>query len=368
MMWGKYQRRQSRQLKVGKVAIGGDAPIVVQSMNNVPSWDVEANLAQIGRLAAAGCELTRIAVPDEAAAAALAKIKERSQLPIVADIHFNAKLALLALEAGADALRINPGNIRDTEGLKAIAKAARQRGIPIRVGVNSGSLSPAIRDRFGGVNAEALAAQTLEACALLEKEDFNDICLSMKASEPLLCIETYRLLAEARDYPFHLGVTEAGTEKEGVVRSAVGIGTLLAEGIGDTIRVSLTAEPEKEVVAAYQILKALNLRQYGVRLISCPTCGRTEVALEKLAKAVEERLAGISEPIRVAVMGCPVNGPGEARAADCGIAGGRGEFLIFRKGEVLRKVAESEALAALEEEIEVARKAYREEHHGEKLG
>jgi (E)-4-hydroxy-3-methylbut-2-enyl-diphosphate synthase len=346
------KRHQTRTVRVGPLVIGGQAPVVVQSMNSTDTRDVAATLAQIVRMHEAGCELTRVAVPDQEAAGALAAIRRRSPIPIVADIHFDYRLALAAIQAGADKIRINPGNIGGPERLAEVARAARQRGVPIRVGVNSGSLSQAMIDRHGGVNAESMVASALEAVSLLEAADFQEMVISIKASDPLLTIETYRRLAEQTDYPLHVGVTEAGTLREGIIRSAVGIGTLLAEGIGDTLRVSLTADPVEEVRAAWSILNALDLRLRGARLISCPTCGRTEVDLQTVAEAVEKRLAAIKAPIRVAVMGCAVNGPGEARNADIGLAGGRGEFLIFRQGKILRKVSEQEAVDSLMLEVE----------------
>ncbi|MGI6580001.1 MAG: flavodoxin-dependent (E)-4-hydroxy-3-methylbut-2-enyl-diphosphate synthase [Saccharofermentanales bacterium] len=353
-----FLRKNTKKLWLKDVAIGGNAPIVVQSMNNTDTRDIEATLAQIEDLAAAGCEVTRVAVPDLAAAAALKTIVERSPLPVIADIHFQARLALQALTNGVAGLRINPGNIGSEQGVKEIALKALEKGIPIRVGVNSGSLDPAIRDEMGGVNADSMVASVLKFCKMLEQYDFHDICVSIKASDPKLTIDSYRKLSREVDYPLHLGVTEAGTPREGIVRSAVGIGTLLAEGIGDTIRVSLTADPVLEVETAYSILKALGLRSKGALLISCPTCGRTEVDLQILAEQVETLLAEIKEPIKVAVMGCPVNGPGEAREADCGIAGGRNIYLIFRNGEIVEKVNQKDALIALKREIEIARKKY----------
>ncbi|HBP38641.1 MAG TPA: 4-hydroxy-3-methylbut-2-en-1-yl diphosphate synthase, partial [Clostridiales bacterium] len=307
------KRHITRTVQVGPVLIGGQAPVSVQSMNNTDTRDIAATKAQIARLAEAGCDITRVAVPDLEAAEALAEIRRGSPLPIVADIHFDYRLALAAIQAGADKIRINPGNIGDSDRIRQIARAARERGIPIRVGVNSGSLSREMISRFGGVNAESMVASALEAVARLEAVHFEDLVISIKASDPLLTIETYRLLAERTDYPLHVGVTEAGTSYEGIIRSVVGIGTLLAEGIGDTLRVSLTADPAEEVRAAFSLLKALGLRQRGPELISCPTCGRTEVDLQRIAEAVEKRLQSCTCPIRVAVMGCAVNGPGEAR-------------------------------------------------------
>jgi (E)-4-hydroxy-3-methylbut-2-enyl-diphosphate synthase len=346
-----FERKMTRAVRVADLVIGGGAPVVVQSMNSTDTRDVEATLRQIEALHEAGCDLTRLAVPDQEAAAALARIRSRSPLPIVADIHFDYRLALAAIKAGADKIRINPGNIGGPDRVRQVAEAAREHQIPIRVGVNSGSLSQAVIDRCGGVNAESMVASALEAVEQLERWDFSDIVLSIKASDPALTIETYRLLSTRTDYPLHLGVTEAGTIREGAIRSAVGIGTLLAEGIGDTLRVSLTAEPVEEIAAAFSILKALGLRRQGPELISCPTCGRTSVDLIAVATAVEARLKTVRAPLRVAVMGCAVNGPGEARQADVGLAGGQGEFLLFAHGEIIRKVPESEAVDALMAEI-----------------
>ena len=346
-----FERKITRQVQVGSLKIGGGAPIVIQSMNNTDTRDVAATLRQIHELAAAGCDMTRLAVPDLEAAEAFAAIRRESPLPIVADIHFDYRLALAALRSGADKIRINPGNIGGPDRVRQVVSAARERGVPIRVGVNSGSLSREVIDRFGGINAQSMVASALESVALLENWDFQDIVISIKASDPALTIETYRLLSAQSDYPLHLGVTEAGTRREGAIRSAIGIGTLLAEGIGDTLRVSLTADPVDEIQAAFSILKALGLRRHGPELISCPTCGRTSVDLIKIAGEVEERLKSVTAPLKVAVMGCAVNGPGEARHADVGIAGGKGEFLIFVHGEIIRKVPEAEAVEALMAEI-----------------
>jgi len=346
-----FERKITRPVHVGDLTIGGGAQIVIQSMNNTDTRDVQATLRQIEELAEAGCDLTRLAIPDQEAAQALARIRPLSPLPIVADIHFDHRLALAALAAGADKIRINPGNIGGPDRVREVAAAARERGVPIRVGVNSGSLSREIVDRFGGVNADSMVASALESVALLEQWDFADIVISIKASDPALTIQTYWLLSEKSTYPLHLGVTEAGTRREGSIRSAIGIGTLLAEGIGDTLRVSLTADPVDEIAAAYSILKALGLRSHGPQLISCPTCGRTSVDLIRIAAEVEERLKTVKAPIKVAVMGCAVNGPGEARHADVGLAGGKGEFLLFSHGEIIRKVPQEQAIEALMAEI-----------------
>ncbi|NLA96471.1 MAG: flavodoxin-dependent (E)-4-hydroxy-3-methylbut-2-enyl-diphosphate synthase [Clostridiaceae bacterium] len=345
-------RKHSRPVKAGVITIGGGAPVSVQSMCTTATRDVETTLAQIWELSCAGCELVRLAVPDQESISALKDIVAKSPLPVVADIHFDCRLAIAAIRAGVHKIRINPGNMKDPQGLRQIAREAKERGIPIRVGVNAGSLDRKQMDLSGGVTAEMLARYALDACRQLEALDFYDIVLSAKASSPLLMIETYRLLSKKSPYPLHLGVTEAGTPAQGVIRSAVGIGTLLAEGIGDTIRVSLTADPVEEVHAAYSILATLSLRQRGAVLISCPTCGRTEVPLMEIAEKVERRLRSIDLPLRVAVMGCVVNGPGEAREADVGIAGGRDSFVLFRKGEIVRKVGAEQAFEVLMAEID----------------
>lgn len=355
-----FERKQTKRLYVRDVPVGGNAPVAVQTMQNTNTKDVDATVRQIHEVAEAGCEITRVAVPDRAAAAALADIVRQSPIPVVADIHFKADLALRSIEAGCDALRINPGNIGSEEGVAAIAEAAKKAGIPIRVGVNSGSVHADIRDEFGGINEKSICHSAIRSVAMLEKYGFTDICISVKASDPGLTIKTYREMSRLTDYPLHLGVTEAGTEREGIIRSSVGIGTLLAEGIGDTIRVSLTADPVKEIGAAYSILRSLALRDRGAMLVSCPTCGRTEVDLTEMAARIEDYLSTVKEPIKVAVMGCVVNGPGEAREADCGIAGGREKYMIFRKGERVKTVPETEAMNALIEEIERCRAAYRE--------
>ena len=357
------RRRQTRLIQIGPLLMGGQTPVIIQSMNNTDTRDVKATLAQIHRLAEAGCDMTRVAIPDLEAARALAEIRRQSPMPIVADIHYDYRLALAALEAGADKIRINPGNIGGFDRLRLIAESARDRQVPIRVGVNSGSLSRAMLEKYNGVNASSMVASALEAVAMLEAVSFHNIVISIKASDPLLTVESYRLLADQTDYPLHVGVTEAGTRYEGIIRSAVGIGALLAEGIGDTIRVSLTADPVEEIRAAFAILKSLGLRNRGPQLISCPTCGRTEVDLQSVAEEVERRLQAYDCPIKVAVMGCAVNGPGEARHADVGLAGGKGEFLIFSHGKILRKVSQAEAVESLMKEIDrlVAQKDLRED-------
>ncbi|NLZ99486.1 MAG: flavodoxin-dependent (E)-4-hydroxy-3-methylbut-2-enyl-diphosphate synthase [Clostridiaceae bacterium] len=347
-----FERRTSRALQVGNVRVGGDAPVSVQSMCTTDTRDVQATLQQILTLEKAGCEIVRVAVPDAEAAQAIQLIHEQSPLPLIADIHFDYRLAISAIRYGADAIRLNPGNIHDEDGLRQVTDIARRHCIPVRVGVNAGSLDRNIRKSYGGVTAEALAASAVLACKALERYDFYDICVSAKASSPRLLIETYRILAQVLPYPLHVGVTEAGVKSQGLIHSAVGIGTLLAEGIGDTIRVSLTGDPVDEVVAGYSILESLDLRRRGARLISCPTCGRTEVPLIAIAEEVDRRIADIKEPITVAVMGCSVNGPGEAREADVGLAGGRDQFILFKKGKAIRKVSSEKAVEELMKEIQ----------------
>ena len=347
-----FERRQTRTLHVGGVAIGGGAPIVVQSMTNTHTDDAEATLAQIRGLAAAGCEVIRCTVPDMAAAEAMRTICRESPIPVIADIHFDYKLALAAIEAGVHALRLNPGNIGGEEKVRAVVEAAREKNIPIRIGVNAGSLPKDLLEKYGHPTAEAMVEAAWRHIRILEKLDYRNIKISLKCHDVPTTLAAYRLMASQCDYPLHVGITEAGTVNSGIIKSAVGIGALLAEGIGDTIRVSLTGDPVYEVKAAYEILKALGLRTYGPTLVACPTCGRTRINLEKLALEVEKRLAGIKENITVAVMGCIVNGPGEAREADVGIAGGKGEGLLFRKGEILRKVPEEQLITELFHEID----------------
>lgn len=346
------ERRKTRQIQVGKVKIGGDAPISVQSMTNTSTDDAAATLRQIGELAAAGCEIIRCAVPDMAAAEGLKRIVSESPIPVIADIHFDYKLALAAIDAGVDGLRLNPGNIGGNDRVAAVVDAAKKRNIPIRIGVNAGSLPKDLLEKYGHPTAEALVEAAWRHIHILEEMDYRNIKVSLKAHDVPLTVAAYRLLASQCDYPLHVGITEAGTINSGIIKSAVGIGTLLAEGIGDTIRVSLTGDPVREVKVAYDVLKSLGLREYGPTLISCPTCGRTKINLEKLALEVERRLEKISEPITVAVMGCVVNGPGEAREADVGIAGGINEGLIFKKGVVLKKVPEACIIDELFAEID----------------
>ncbi len=337
----------SKQILVGGVPVGGGAPVSIQSMCNTRTDDVRATVEQILRLEAAGCDIVRVAVPDLAAARAIGANKEQISIPLVADIHFDYKLALEAAAAGADKIRINPGNIGAPERVKAVAEACKAKKLPIRIGVNGGSLEKPILAKYGGVTAEALVESAFGHIALLHRFDFDDICVSLKSSSVPLTMAAYRLMSEKSDYPLHLGVTEAGTVEMGTLKSAIGIGGLLALGVGDTLRVSLSADPVEEIVAARKILKAAGLRRDGPELISCPTCGRTSIDLIGLARQVEERLKDVDKPITVAVMGCVVNGPGEASAADVGLAGGKGEGVLFRKGEIVKKVPEEQLIDEL---------------------
>ena len=345
-------RRVSKQVMVGQVAVGGGAPVTVQSMLNVPAHDIAGNVAQALHLQACGCDIIRTAVPDKEAVALVYALKEALSIPVVADIHFDYQLALEAAAAGVDKIRINPGNIGEESRVKAVAQECLRRGIPIRIGVNSGSLEKEILAKYGHPTPEAMRDSALYHAALLEKYDFDNIVLSIKSSDVPTMIRAYQLTAEACNYPLHLGVTEAGTERMGLIKSAVGIGSLLTAGIGDTIRVSLTADPEREVLAGLDLLAATGLRKDRPRLVSCPTCGRTAVDLIGIAAEVERRLQAVQKPITVAVMGCIVNGPGEAKEADIGLAGGKGKVAIFRKGEVLRTVDEAVAVEELMKEIE----------------
>ena len=327
-----------KSIIVGGIKIGGGADVSVQSMTNTKTDDVEATVSQIKRFQELGCQIVRVAVPDMAAAKAIGSIKEQIDIPLVADIHFDYKLALESAAAGADKIRINPGNIGSDDKVKAVADECRRRNIPIRIGVNGGSLEKELLAKYGKATAEAMLESAMGHVRLLNKFDFDDICISVKASDVKLTVDSYRLLASKTDYPLHLGVTEAGTEYMGIIKSAVGIGSLLLDGIGDTVRVSLTAPPEREIPAAIAILKAAGVRKGGVDIVSCPTCGRCNIDLIPIAQEVEKRLSGCDKNITVAVMGCAVNGPGEARAADFGIAGGKGEGLLFSKGQILKKV------------------------------
>lgn len=346
------ERRKSRKIKLGNTTLGGDSPVLVQSMLNVPSTNIDGSVAQAKALAAAGCQVIRFAIPDEAALDLIEPIKNAVDVPLVADIHFNYRLALGAAQRGIDKIRINPGNIGSDDRVKAVADICREKQIPIRIGVNSGSLEKHILAKYGAPTPEAIVESAMYHAALLEKFDFNNIVISIKSSNVPTMIAAYEMAAQRCDYPLHLGVTEAGTERMGIIKSAAGIGSLLCHGIGDTIRVSLTDDPVKEVFAAMDILKAIGLKNDSPYLIACPTCGRTRIDLVGLAKQVEEKLRDVHKPIKVAVMGCVVNGPGEAREADIGIAGGDGEGLLFKKGQILRKVPEDQLLTELMKEID----------------
>ena len=345
-------RKKTKKIKVGGTFIGGDSKITVQSMLNVPSNDVDGNVKQAVELEEAGCDIIRVAVPNIEAVRLIPAIKNKTSVPIVADIHFDYKTAIEAAAAGADKIRINPGNIGDDDRVRQVADICREKNIPIRIGVNSGSLEKHILEKYGRPTPEALCDSALYHASLLEKFDFNNIVLSMKSSNVSFMTEAYRLTSEKCGYPLHLGVTEAGTERMGIIKSSIGIGSLLLDGIGDTIRVSLTDEPIKEVYAAKDILKALCLNDEGIKFISCPTCGRTKINLIGIANEAEKRLKDCKKNITVAIMGCAVNGPGEAREADIGIAGGKNEGLIFKKGKIIRKVSEDKLIDALAEEIE----------------
>jgi (E)-4-hydroxy-3-methylbut-2-enyl-diphosphate synthase len=347
------QRRKTRPVQLGKVKVGGDAPITVQSMTKTDTRDVRATVQQIWALEAAGCDIVRVAVPVREAAEQLGEIKKRIRIPLVADIHFNYKLALIALEQGIDGLRLNPGNIGARWCIEEVVKLAAERKIPIRIGVNAGSLEKDLLKKYDGPSTSGMVESGLRHIRILEELNYPEIKISLKASNPLMMIEAYRMLAEKVEYPFHLGVTEAGTPNVGTIKSAVGIGTLLAEGIGDTIRVSLAADPVEEVRVGREILKALGLKKEGLTFVACPSCGRADVDLVALAKSVEERMMPYQDlNVHVAVMGCEVNGPGEARAADLGVAGGKGIGIIFKKGEVIRKVPEAQIVDALMEEVQ----------------
>lgn len=345
-------RRFSKIVKIGDVKIGGNEKIAVQSMLNVPSYDVENHVKKAAELKNAGCEILRIAIPDMSAIKLIGAIKEKVNIPLVADIHFDYKLALEAAVAGIDKIRINPGNIGDDFRVKQVVNVCKSKNIPIRIGVNSGSLEKNVLKKYGHPTAEALCESALYHASLLERFDFDNIVLALKSSNVKIMLDAYRLIAEKCNYPLHLGVTEAGTAKLGVIKSAVGIGALLLDGIGDTIRVTLTADPVEEVYAANDILKAIGLKNDGVEIISCPTCGRTRIDIIGLVEKIEEKLLKCNKNIKVAIMGCAVNGPGEAREADIGIAGGDGVGLIFKKGEIVRKVHEENIVEELMKEIE----------------
>jgi len=342
-----FPRRETRQVVVGGVRIGGGAPIVVQSMTDTDTRDIDATAAQIRKLEAHGCEIVRVAVPDREAAAALLAIKQQSPIPLIADIHFDYRLALVSLDAGVDGLRINPGNIGSRERVRQVVSAAADRNIPIRIGVNSGSLEKDLLKQHGGATAEAMVESALRHIRILEDLDFRAIKVSLKASDIPRTLRAYRLLAKEVDYPFHAGITEAGSLLSGSVKSAAGLTLLLAEGLVDTLRVSLTAPPENEVRVAYRILSSLGIRQRGPDIISCPVCGRCEVDIFRIANEVEQKLARLTTPLKVAVMGCMVNGPGEAKEADIGVACGRGSAVIFKQGRILRKLKEEEIVDVL---------------------
>lgn len=344
-------RRETHKIHVGNVAVGGDAPVVVQSMCTTDTRDIRASLQQISRLAEVGCELIRLAVLDDKAVEALKIIKEEAPIPLIADIHFDHRLALGALKAGVDGLRINPGNIGGDKAVAKVVRAAAERRVPIRIGVNSGSLDKDLHQRYGGATPEAMVESALRQIQLLESLQFHEIKISLKSSDVMTMVDSYRLLADKVAYPLHLGVTEAGTLISGTAKSAIGIGLLLAEGIGDTIRVSLTSDPIDEIKAAYEILRALKLRERGVEVISCPTCGRCEIDIIGLTHEVEKRLLTVKTPLKVAIMGCVVNGPGEAKEADVGIAGGRGQGILFKKGEIVEKLPEEDLMPRLLKEI-----------------
>ncbi len=345
------ERRKSKKLKLGNIYIGGDSPVTVQSMLAVPAEDIEGNIKQAKELEKAGCDIIRAAVPNKEAVKLISALKENVSVPIVADIHFDYRLALMCADAGVDKIRINPGNIGDESRVKAVADRCANKGIPIRIGVNSGSLEKSILEKYGSVTPEALVESAMYHVSLLNKFDFDDIVISIKASDVEKMYSAYRIIAEKTDYPLHLGVTEAGGEYMGLIKSSIGIGSLLLNGIGDTLRVSLTADPLKEVPAGIGILKAVGLKNDCIRFVSCPTCGRTRIDVINLAKAAEERFGNIKKPLTVAIMGCAVNGPGEAKEADIGIAGGDGCGIIIKKGEIIKKVDEANLLDELEKEI-----------------
>lgn len=344
--------RKSKQIKIGNKLIGGGAPVLVQSMLNAPANDYEKNLSQLKALEGAGCEIVRIAVPDMEAVAVLGRLKEHASVPLVADIHFDYRLALESLEAGVDKIRINPGNIGSLDRVEKVANACNKRGVPIRVGVNSGSVEKELLEKYGGATPEAMAESAFKHIRLLEKCGFYNTVISIKSSDVTKMVRAYTIVAENCDYPLHLGVTEAGTERSAIIKSSIGIGSLLLNGIGDTIRVSITDTPVKEVYAGFDILKALDLRVETPKIVSCPTCGRTKIDLVSLANEVENAVKDIHKPIKIAVMGCVVNGPGEAREADIGVAGGDGCGIIFKHGEILRKVKEDKIVSELLKEIE----------------
>ena len=345
-------RDNTKIIRIGDRLIGGGNPILIQSMTNTPTEDVEATVAQILRLEAAGCEIIRCTVPNEDAAKALSEIKKRIHIPLVADIHFDYRMAIMAVEHGADKIRINPGNIGDRMKIRAVAETCKAHGVPIRVGVNSGSLEKEILEKYGGVTADGIVESALDKVRILEEEDFTDLVVSIKSSNVMMCVEAHEKLAPLCPYPLHVGITEAGTVISGNIKSSIGLGLILSKGIGDTIRVSLTGDPVEEIKSAKLILRTLGLRKGGIEVVSCPTCGRTKIDLIGLANRVETMVQNYSDlNIKVAVMGCVVNGPGEAREADIGIAGGKGEGILIKKGEIVKKLPESELLSAIENEL-----------------
>lgn len=360
-------RTKTRPIKVGNLTIGGSNELFIQSMTTTKTHDVEATVAEIKRLEEAGCQIVRVACPDERAANAISEIKKRINIPLVVDIHFDYKLALKAIEGGADKIRINPGNIGKREKVEAVVKAAKEKGIPIRIGVNAGSLEKRIIEKYGYPTADGMVESALHHIKILEDLDFHDIIVSMKASDVPLAIEAYEKASKAFDYPLHLGITESGTLFSGTVKSAAGLGALISKGIGNTLRISLSADPVEEVKVARELLKIFGLSSNAATLISCPTCGRIEIDLISIANEVEEYISTIKAPIKVAVLGCAVNGPGEAREADIGIAGARGEGLLFRKGEIVRKVPENELVDELKKEIDQLAKEYFEKKQLKKL-
>ncbi len=346
------ERRRSKEINIGDVAIGGENPIAIQSMTNTFTQDVRSTVEQIRRLEDAGCEIVRCTVPDEEAAEALTEIKRQIHIPLVADIHFDYRLAIAAMEHGADKIRINPGNIGGEEKLRAVVTAAKERDIPIRVGVNSGSLEKDLLAKYGGVTAEGLVESALRQVSLIEDMGYDNLVISIKSSDVMMCVRAHELIADRTVYPLHVGITEAGTVTSGNIKSAIGLGLILSQGIGDTIRVSLTSDPVEEVRSAWQILRTLELRSGGIEVVSCPTCGRTKIDIVGLANAVDRMAQEYPLDLKIAVMGCTVNGPGEAAEADLAICGGDGEGLLLRRGEVLKKVPESELLGALRNELD----------------
>ena len=348
----KYNRMKTREVKIGDRVIGGDHPILIQSMTNTRTQDVEATVAQILALEAVGCEIIRCTVPNQEAAQALEQIRRRIHIPLVADIHFDYKMAIAAMEHGADKIRINPGNIGGKERIRAVVDCAKERGIPIRVGVNSGSLERDLLVKYGGVTADGLVESALDKAAIIEDMGYDNLVISIKSSDVMTCVAAHEKIRDRTDHPLHVGITEAGTITSGNIKSALGLGLILGQGIGDTIRVSLTGDPIEEISSAKMILRTLGLRRGGIEVVSCPTCGRTQIDLISLANEVEALVTQYPLEIKVAVMGCAVNGPGEAREADLGVAGGNGEGLLMRHGQIIRKVAEEELLDALRDELE----------------